>query len=862
MKTAVWLATTSAVLAGCTFSSAIDCKASEECGAGLVCVQGSCLAPGSTGGSGGSGGAGGGATGAGGGGRGGGGGGGVVTGCDPSAADNASRDTDCDGLTDAEEYLTYHTDPCNADTDGDGLPDGLEVGRTTTVNAACGSRFVPDADPTSKTNPLLADTDGDGLSDGQEDANHDGRRQATETDPLRKDTDCDGYSDREELEGVAGCVTDPTLKDTDGDGLPDGVEGGLTPPGADPVGCTPAGADAGSGYPAGTFDADPTTHTSACNADTDGDGIQDGAEDTNHNGRVDPGELDPRDAGDGAGPPQAACATPNLKPVGFSSSGAADVQVALVPEFAEVQKLSDGTGERGFIFYDAVTHVAGLAISRTPAGADGTAEELAARALLGTVTAPLTQTFSTWDGFSGSVRGTYDVSQTDDAKARINAIARGLVGAGVLGTLSGAAGVSGPFKVQASYVRRTATRAVVVVALVPQSLFSGQALFTLDDVAGGTALAQFGDYTNTQCEVFAAEVGAKVDFLWVVDDSSSMKASQNAVGAAGTVFASKLASAGLDWRAGAVTTGYYTKSSSFRAFTTDIAQMQTWFTGTTTPPWFGTGGSTTEMAFRSSYNYVSNVLLPRSAVATDNKVRAGAALHLIALSDTEDQSGTNPSLATYLAWLGNFDGAGQKAVVHGIICPEGLDCGDRVTIPTPGRVHSAIRATGGVDGDIQIANQTLPDGGVDPVAKQQLENTVDAILSAAIGGTGHQLSRPPISATIKVAIETGKTRGTCNTADVPRDRANGWDLDSATRRIVFYGVCIPSAAGVQVAVSYRFWLDGSPDPNGDACNGACQSLELVCDPGTRTCVCPVDCGGCGAGLSCNPLTCACDPIIG
>ena len=35
------------------------------------------------------------------------------------------------------------------------------------------------------------------------------------------------------------------------------------------------------------FDADPTVKTSACNKDSDGDGIQDGAEDANQNGKVD-----------------------------------------------------------------------------------------------------------------------------------------------------------------------------------------------------------------------------------------------------------------------------------------------------------------------------------------------------------------------------------------------------------------------------------------------------------------------------------------------------------------------------------------------------------------------------------------------
>src|SRR5205085_3190750 len=60
----------------------------------------------------------------------------------------------------------------------------------------------------------------------------------------------------------------------------------------------------GSGCPPLNGDADPRTHTSPVNPDSDGDGIPDGVEDANHNGRVDMGETDPlsRDS-DGDGVP-------------------------------------------------------------------------------------------------------------------------------------------------------------------------------------------------------------------------------------------------------------------------------------------------------------------------------------------------------------------------------------------------------------------------------------------------------------------------------------------------------------------------------------------------------------------------------
>lgn len=363
----------------------------------------------------------------------------------------------------------------------------------------------------------------------------------------------------------------------------------------------------------------------------------------------------------------------------------------------------------------------------------------------------------------------------------------------------------------------------------------------MDDAAGGTALAQVGDYANTQCEVFAATVNQKVDFLWVVDDSCSMASSQAATAAAGSLFGSRLQSAGLDWRAGAVTTGWYPSAydGAFQDWTTNVATMQGWFSA------FGIGGSGSERGFSGLQTYVG-----RTGPSNPGPFRADAQAHFIFLTDTREQSSVQPqAMVTYFGQ--RFPG--QRAVAHGILCPEGANCEDD-SETNPGKYHTLIRLTGGVVGNIEVFKPQNPSA----AERTQQANTIDAILSAVIGGTGTQLQRPPISATIKVAVAT--TRGMCNASDVPRDRTNGWDIDPATRRIVFFGNCIPSGAGVQVAVSYKYWNDGSPDPGGDPCGSTCVA-PLVCDPGQRSCVCPMNCGGCGAGLTCNVGTCSCEPTI-
>ena len=145
--------------------------------------------------------------------------------------DPGRADTDGDGLPDGVEMYQLRTDPFEADTDRDGLGDGIEAGSAWNGSSPRGG------------SPLLKDTDGDGLTDPDE--------LTFGTDPWVPDTDRDLVPDSEEVK---------RLKDTDNDGLPDVVE-------------------VSSQYGNGPTDPE--------DADTDGDGLLDGQEDRNHNGRRD-----------------------------------------------------------------------------------------------------------------------------------------------------------------------------------------------------------------------------------------------------------------------------------------------------------------------------------------------------------------------------------------------------------------------------------------------------------------------------------------------------------------------------------------------------------------------------------------------
>lgn len=230
---------------------------------------------------------------------------GPVTPCgDPSIL---QEDTDCDGLSDAQEshfglpsrdadadddgVLDGDEDnwrldsdgdgtlnALDADADNDGLLDGLERGLTlerlvidTGTNPMGGTRldvghFVADQDPLTSTYMILADSDADGFDDGHEDCNRNGANDCIESGPMDAqdprpgttldictDSDQDGLSDALE----SGLGTDPDQGDSDGDTLSDPIE-------TDGQTCEPVATD-----------TDLDGHIDALDEDSDNDGIPD-----------------------------------------------------------------------------------------------------------------------------------------------------------------------------------------------------------------------------------------------------------------------------------------------------------------------------------------------------------------------------------------------------------------------------------------------------------------------------------------------------------------------------------------------------------------------------------------------------------
>lgn len=906
-----------------------------------------------------------------------------------SHTDPTSADSDCDGLADGAEDLDLdgalsagETDPASADTDGDGLPDGLERSVTEAVADTDCPMFQPDADPTSSTDPLRADSDGDGIPDGREDRDHNGRvdvgnpllpdydsgdesdptladtdgdgrsdgaedrnqnllvdpgetdplvanldsdgdgledaaeiacgydpndadmdddgipdgledangdctRNLGETDPRRVDTDCDGLADGIEDADHDGSVdpgeTRPDDPDTDGDGLADGLESGVSS-NPDPDNC-----------PDLALDADPSSTTDPLAADTDGGGVNDGAEDADKDGRFDGGELDPNDPLDDGGVVGEACATENLAPIQFRDVSDADILLALVPDFADgpageihIAPLRIDGELRGLLFVDPVHELGGFAVDKAPEGATASEEEIACRGstpcsvpsgrfqTIACLDNAIVQPFTTWDGF-GAVLATYDYAAgpEDDLKGRLNNIARALLGADVEGLYAdgqeAGADHTEPWRMQVEVVRRTDSRAVLVGALTTLSKISGaqadpvQPVF-LRDVVNGTALAQLGDRIGVQCDV--RESGSpRIDFVWVVDDSCSMDPHQTAVALAASAFADKLDNSQVDYRVALLSTGYWqeqlnngTPTKNYGkvfGFSRDLAEFQSWLRQPCTmddPSCLGSAQCTgTEKGVESVYDALLNPmggavpLLPTPGLEDPDdpqRLRREAKLVIIFVSDAGDQSnreGRTPSgnpasdendgpwwdvnLPTYLelfAQIGarpDLDGL----LVGAILC-SGNNCGGETI--NPSLYDQLVQQTQGVQGLI------TSDASVDA--------TMQGIVDAAIGATGLRLSRPPISASLKVVQELPPAACPQPT---PRHPLDGFDYDGVFNAVSFFGDCRPEDTGRTIAVSYRYWIDATPDPNGqpDPCAEPCEE-PLECNPVTGECECPDDCG--------------------
>ena len=284
--------------------------------------------------------------------------------------------------------------------------------------------------------------------------------------------------------------------------------------------------------------------------------------------------------------------------------------------------------------------------------------------------------------------------------------------------------------------------------------------------------------------------------------------------------------------------------------------------------------------------------------------RQDAALVIVLLGDADDQ--TSAPTATLANCGGSLDAAaagkceevqnfvnffgtgseiprptnktGKSILVHGIVCPSGQACG--CTTSSPCLVSSGDREfnpqpSGGVSQQ-RHAKVVTASGGVLGSIKdnESIKATMGAIIDTAIGNAGYKTLKPPIGASIKVAVQDALNGAVCTSkSDLPRNLSSGFDFDGRARTLSLFGSCRPLTSSTQVAISYQYWVDAVKDPNGaipckDDPNYTssepdhCIGLQLGCNDAGTQCICKPNCGNaCGTGATCNMTSCTCDPIL-
>ena len=661
------------------------------------------------------------------------------------------------------------------------------------------------------------------------------------------DSDGDGLSD--DVECKLG--TDANKADTDGDGLSDGIEFNYpkicvaTDRAAQrrpPPACTTA-ADCAAGETCNGLD--PTR------SDSDGDGVLDNVEDPNFDGTINfsTGETDPRlwDT-DGNGASDADSGAAICRPDGLAMvvrKAAGPIQVGHDPVYGMATTVqSTAAGKYAAVLNDATSGIAALLVSQPsafPAGTvtdDRIAIEAALKAALIASGATVTDVFigrqfSTHEK-NPAITSTFRVvkAASDSAVLR-DAVVKTLSG----GTAPGGvvAGSGGTFYLDVTTVRR-ATLTDSVVVFSPTASYDNPALPTairVSDLINASAVAEAGKDLDYQCQGVLTGNSGMADIIWTVDISLSMDNNQVRLAQTAQTFFQRLRASGLDFRVGVFnafstmpmlsTTTYAGFPQGFKFVSGSDASGDLQLCRLVTSPGSGANGycpldmpKTNDMAApfgppvstNANEEAVSAAVLVNDTFNTNStgtnpdwKWRPGATKVAFMVTDEAGSNDFNryfktanmPGTATPWAPGGTYSGTvlnnivshfkAQNILPFGAIVVSTNKCSANNVADLP---RCVIETAGGAYVDIATATDTD--------IQAAMNRLVDAIAGAA---SQFILTRTPITSTIKVAVG-GRL--------VPRSRLDGFDYDTVSRSIVFYGNTYRPKQGDQVFISYRVWV--------------------------------------------------------
>lgn len=671
------------------------------------------------------------------------------------------------------------------------------------------------------------------------------------------DRDQDGLDDSLEQ-----CVGSDLLNpDSDGDGVSDGVEYSY------PKICVAANSAAQRRSPV------PTCSTSAdCSegescrgldptrSDSDGDGVPDAQEDINFDGSIDPamGETDPRLSDtNGDGVPDSMDGSAICRPDGLGmvvQQSLGPIQVGHDPLFGTARPIAGTTTNKSAIALDEdATGVAALVVA-TPALAttltdDRIAAERAVRTALTTAGYTVTDVFIgrqfTTHELNPAVQSTLRVTRTAASSA---GTLRDLVVKGLSGGTAPTGGGTGPgsaFYADITTVRRAGNSYNdLIVAFSPTALYDDNSKLTairVTDLVNGSGVAEAGKTLDYKCQYIVANRLPTADIIWTVDISRSMGGNQSRLASTASTFFQRLQAAGVDFRVGvfnafstlpSLATITYAGFPSGFAFTPGTAgdgplQICRYVTS----PESGAQGFC-PLDNPSSKDMAAPFGIPDGNNANEEPVSAAILIEEQFTKNGSDTSVTNP----------NWKWRPDATKVAFFVTDEkgGNDFGRYIKTATiPGSSPAAPFAPGGTYSGAVLANvvkffkdrgvltfgsvpvttnlcsanlvadlaRCVIEGGggayldVDNSTDQDVQSAMNRLVDAIAGASSQfKLSRTPITHTIKVTVKN---------QNVPRSRKEGFDYDTASRSIVFYGTQYRPQVGDPVYISYRVWATSS-----------------------------------------------------
>ena len=287
----------------------------------------------------------------------------------------------------------------------------------------------------------------------------------------------------------------------------------------------------------------------------------------------------------------------------------------------------------------------------------------------------------------------------------------------------------------------------------------------LSDWANGSHVGSAGLPVQIDCETATAEA-LRVDFMWIVDNSSSMLEEQEALSATADQFFDALTRSRIDFRLGVVTTdGEALRGGSFTRNVDEFRQRVR----------VGVNGNGREAGLEFAVRAVERA---RTAEETTARLRDDAVAVVVFFSD-EDSTNLRPP-ADYASAL-----AAQDVLTFAVVGPRPRGC-------------LAIGRGVARRGESYIQVSEALGGSSASICADDLGAPIDEILLAAGGAASRTaLAVRPISGSIEVSRPDRL---------ITRSRLDGFDYEPTANTVLFFGDASPDV-GTQFRISYTAFLD-------------------------------------------------------